>query len=380
MAENENGEEKTEKATSKKRKDARKKGQVLKSQDVAAVVSIFIVFFVLRLTGKLTWNVLSDTMERYLSMAGKGIGSIEQVGPKSVYTSVMLDLTKTSAAAAGIVLAASTIVAIFATGIQTKFLITFERIKFKLSKLNPINGIKSKFSVKAMFEIGKSLLKMVVLVAVVYGQVKKRLPEFMRLMYMEPVEAVPYIAKSVFSIVMLVAGTFVAIAAVDFLYQRYSFEKDLMMTKQEVKEEFKQMEGDPHIKGKRRSIQQKMAYARMMQNVSEADVVIRNPTHFAVAIKYDSEKNTAPVVVAKGQDMAALRIVDIAAEHNVPSVENVPLARALYEKVEIEREIPPEFYHSVAEVLAFVYDLKKKQPPLGNRQPQSGAARTPFNY
>lgn len=382
MAENENGEEKTEQATEKKRKDARKKGQVLKSQDVAVVCSLFLTFFVLRLSAPMAFEELGQCMTKYLSMAGNGIGDIAYIGKESFARSLITDLTKTFFITAGAVLAVSFVVAIAATGIQTKFLVSFENLKFKLDKLNPINGIKKMFSLKGVFELFKSLLKMTVLIAVVYGEISESLPQIVRLISLEPMSGVVYIAQSVFSLVMTIGMVFTAIAAADFLFQRYSYENDLKMTKQEVKDEFKQMEGDPKIKGKRRAIQQQMATQRMMQDVPGADVVIRNPTHFAVAIKYDpydpQKKNSAPVVVAKGKDMAALRIADIAAEHDVPTVENVPLARGLYEKIDVGREITPEFYQAAADVLWFVFKLKNKPLPkdLTSSQPSS----FPFNY
>ena len=377
MAENENGEEKTEEATAKKRKDARKKGQVLKSQDVAIVCSLFLSFFVLKITAKLAFTELGSFMKKYLGMAGEGIGDFDIVGKESFIKVITADITKTFFIVCGAILIVSFVVAIFSTGIQTRFLVSFENLKFKLDKMNPINGIKKMFSLKSVFELAKSLLKMIILIAVVYNEISGKLPEIARLMNTEPIVGVVYIAETIFSLVMTIGMVFVAVAAVDYMFQRYTYENDLKMTKQEVKDEYKQMEGDPKIKGKRRAIQQQMANQRMMQEVPSADVVIRNPTHFAVAIRYDPDKNSAPEVIAKGKDMAALRIVDVAAEADVPSVENKPLARELYDKVDVGREIPAEFYQAVADVLWFVYNLKKKPIP----QKLAGKpANTPFNY
>lgn len=378
MAENENGEEKTEEATAKKRKDARKKGQVLKSQDVAVVCSLFLTFLVLRVTAKSTFGQLTACLTKYISMAGEGIGDIAFIGRENFLRALVIDLFKTFFIASGALLATSFAVAIISTGIQTKFLVSFENLKFKLDKLNPINGIKKMFSLKQAFELVKSLLKMIVLIVVVYNEISGRLVEIIRLMYLEPMSGIIYIAQTIFSIVMTLGMVFVAVAVVDYLFQWRQYENDLKMTKQEIKDEFKQMEGDPKIKSKRRAIQQQLANGRMMEAVPEADVIIRNPTHFAVAIKYDPEKNSAPVVIAKGKDMAALRIVDVAAEHDVPSVENKPLARSLYDQVEIGREIPVEFYQAVADVLWFVYSLKKK--PVPKKFAKTGGVNTPYNY
>ncbi|MGN1106950.1 MAG: flagellar biosynthesis protein FlhB [Huintestinicola sp.] len=378
MAENENGEEKTEQPTAKKRRDARKKGQVLKSQDVSVVCSLFLSFFVLRITAPTIFTRLGDFMKKYFSMAGEGIGDVKYIGTESFAKGLIVDVSATFFTATGALLATAFLTAIISTGTQTRFLISFENLKFKLSKLNPMNGIKKMFSLKGLFELAKSLIKMILLIVVVYSEIKDRLPEIARLMNVEPISGVVYIAETIFSIVMTLGMVFVVVAAVDFMFQRYSFENDLKMTKQEVKDEYKQMEGDPKIKGKRRAIQQQMALQRMMQAVPEADVIIRNPTHFAVALKYDPEKNSAPVVLAKGKDLAALRIADIAAEHDVPTVENKPLARGIYEKVDVGREIPAEFYQAAADVLWFVYNLKKKPVPKGILPENKSSA--PFNY
>lgn len=377
MAENENGEEKTEQATSKKRKDARKKGQVLKSQDVSVVVSLFLTFLVLRVMAPFIYTRLSEFMKKYVSMAGGGIGDIRFIGTESFARSLIVDMSTVFLLCAGVLLLTSFITAIFSTGIQTKFLFNTEQMKFNLGKLNPLNGIKKMFSLKALFELGKNLLKMIVLVAVVYSKLSTKLPEIVRLLDIEPVAAMVYIASTVFSIVITVGLTLIVIAVIDYMFQRYSYEKELMMTKQEVKDEYKQMEGDPKVKGKRRAIQQQMANQRMMQSVPEADVIIRNPTHFAVAVKYDPKKASAPVVLAKGKDAAALRIAEAAKEADVPSVENKLLARALYDKVEVGMEIPPEFYQGVADVLWFVYNLKNKPIP-GEVRPAE--RKTPFGY
>lgn len=380
MAENENGEEKTEEATEKKRRDARKKGQVLKSQDVAVVCSIFLTFFTLRMTAKLSYTELAACMTEFLSKAGNGLGNIETVGKESVFQGVLFNIAKTSAIAAGPVLMATFLVAIASTGIQTKFLVNFESLKFKLDKLNPMQGIKKMFSLRSVFELAKSLLKMIVLAAVVYGEIQSRMSDFARLLIMEPVQSVVYICSAIFSIVMKLAAVFVAIAAVDFLFQRRTFENDLKMTKQEVKDEYKQMEGDPKIKSKRRAIQQQLANSRMMSDVAGADVVVRNPTHYAVALKYDPETKNAPIVVAKGKDLLALRIVDTAAENDVPSVENIPLAHELYDKVDIGKEIPVELFESVAQVFIFVFNLKNKTQVVLDAIDKSNARNSPFSY
>ena len=191
--------------------------------------------------------------------------------------------------------------------------------------------------------------------------VKDKLAQIVSLFDVDIKVAVVYLCSAIYSVVITIAVVFIFLGILDLAYQWWEYEKNLKMTKQEIKEEYKQMEGDPQIKGKIKQKQREMSQARMMQEVPNADVVIRNPTHFAVAIKYDIEENNAPVVVAKGMDIIALKIIEIAEENKVVLTENRPLARALYENVEIGQEIPQEFYHEVAEVLAFVYDLKNKK-------------------
>lgn len=360
--------EKTEKATPKKRKDERKKGNVLQSQDVITCLFILLTFFTLKLCGPLMYQTLADSVAYWVELSGKGFqytadGSVAIIDGTILYMKLFYEIGKVILIVAGPVLLMAGAVTVIGTGTQTKWLFSKESLKFKFDKLNPIKGIKKLFNLKSLFEVAKSLLKLVVLSLIVYNQIKKRLPDIARLLDMDLKSGVVYIASATFSIVMQIGIVFVAVAAADFLFQMYTFEKDMKMTKQEVKEEFKNLEGDPKIKGKRRQIQMQMANARMMAAVPEADVVIRNPTHFAVAIKYDPELQSAPVVVAKGKDNVAFRIIDVAKEHDITLMENKPLARALYAGVDIDRPIPPEFYQSVAEVLAFVYELKHKSLP-----------------
>ena len=211
-----------------------------------------------------------------------------------------------------------------------------------------------------MVELLKSLLKITVLGYILYDIMKDELPVLPRMMDMSVRQVMAATGEVILSIVRTAAIFFAFIALFDYVYQWWEYEKNLRMSKQEIKEEYKETEGDPQIKGKIKEKQQMMARQRMMQSVPSADVVIRNPTHFAVAIRYDPDKDRAPVVVAKGADRLALKIVAVAEEHGIAVTENVPLARALYDAVELEMEIPSQFYQPVAEVLAFVYSLKKK--------------------
>ncbi|MBQ7981718.1 MAG: EscU/YscU/HrcU family type III secretion system export apparatus switch protein, partial [Oscillospiraceae bacterium] len=329
MAEGSGG-EKTEKATAHKRQEQRKEGNVMQSRDVVSAASVIVLFFVLRITAQLMYRTITEDMSYWMEIAGHGMDDNgTKIDGMEIATKLIIEIGKTVLISAGPLLVISMIIPVIATGVQTRFIFCTKSFQFKIDKLNPLNGIKRMFSLSGLFELAKSILKLIILGAIVYDEIKGRIGEMARLLQYDVGVGLVYIADVVFAICMKLAVVFVAVAAVDFMYQKYKWEKDMMMTKQEVKEEYKMMEGDPQIKGKRRQKQQQMAYARMMQDVPEADVVIRNPTHFAVAIKYDENKDRAPIVIAKGADKVAFRIIDKAAEHNVKIVENVPLARGL---------------------------------------------------
>lgn len=210
-------------------------------------------------------------------------------------------------------------------------------------------------------ELLKALIKITVLGWMIYSFLSSRMHEFVRLMDGTVMDAIAFAGDTVLSLVNTVGIAFLFLAAFDYLYQWWEYEKNLRMSKQEIKEEYKQTEGDPQIKGKIREKQRQMSSRRMMQNVPKADVIIRNPTHFAVALGYDPQRNKAPVVLAKGADRVALKIVEIGEANDVYIMENRPLARGLYDAAEIDMEIPSEFYQAVAGVLAFVYKLKKEK-------------------
>jgi flagellar biosynthetic protein FlhB len=364
MAKEGPGGEKTEKATGHKRQEERKKGHVMKSMDVVTAAFIVITFMILRFTVRLMLSETQVLLTEWIGKAGHGFdadGTIDGYNPVIIF---FMNLIRVTVITAGITMASTILISVIVTGIQTKFLFTTEQMKPKWDKFNPIKGMAKFFNANAFFEQFKSLLKMTILVIISFVEIRSRLPQFTSLYDTDIRTALLVLGDTIFTIAMNIAIAFVVIAAVDFFWQRYRFEEDMKMTKQEVKEEYKNLEGDPKIKGKRRSIQQKMAIQRMMKAVPEADVIIRNPTHYAIAVKYDDKKNSAPKVLAKGKDRVALRIIDIATEAGVMLIENKPLARVLYEKVDVDREIPSELYQAVAEVLAFVFKLKKGEPAV----------------
>ncbi len=347
--------EKTEKASPKRKQDERKKGNVFQSKDVVAAASIIAMFFIIKILAPFLITYMQDLMKKYIALP-----NINNTGDIVSMKLITVDAIKYIMVLSMPVALVSVIVSIVATGAQTRFLFAAEKIKPKFDKMNPLKGIKNMFSMRSIVELIKNLLKVITIGIVVYNGISSEFDYIPQTMGLSLMQSMAFMGNAVWKIVVNIIIVFVFIAAADFGYQWWDYEKNLRMSKQEVKEEYKQMEGNPEIKGKIKEKQRAMAMNRMMQKVPEADVVIKNPTHFAVAVKYDSEKNVAPVVLAKGQDRVALKIIEIAEENNIITVENVPLARALYAKVDLDREIPPEFYQPVAEVLAYVYNLNKK--------------------
>ncbi len=346
---------KTEKATPKKREDERKKGNLFQSRDVVSALSILVIFSVLRLILPYAYQYLSNLMRHYFGYAGT---------MRTLPADAAMDIYKDGAVSlillAGPVMLSSLVVSIVATGAQTKFKFSQEQIKLKFSRLNPITGLKRLFSVRSVVELAKSSAKIAIIGAVLYMQFQKIAGSFLKLLNGGVMQGVVFILNTVMDIVIRLSAVFFAIALFDYLYQWWEYEKNIRMSKQEIKEEYKQLEGNPEIKGKIRERQRKTSMRRMMQKVPTADVVVRNPTHFAVALKYDIDRDNAPLVVAKGQDYIALKIIAIAEKHNIPMQENKALARAMYDAAEVGREIPPLFYAAVAEIMAWVYTMKKE--------------------
>ncbi len=350
------GDEKTEKASPKKKRDERKKGNVFQSKDVITVGVIAISFIILQFWRPYIYKFTKEVFFKYISLMKTTNGLND-----NFFVQVMKDITYTVFASTGILMAAVIISTVIISGSQTKFLISKENIKFKFSKLNPLSGIKEMFSIRAMVEVIKNIIKIAILGYVIYSSIIDNLYQVPKLVSMDLFSGIEFIASSIMAIVKSVVIAFLGISAFDFLYQWWEYEKNIKMSKQEVKEEFKQMEGDPKVKGKIKEKQRAISMSRMMQQVPKADVIIRNHTHFEIAIRYNIEKDNAPIVLAKGQDDIAMKIIEKAKESNISIVENIPLARALYKNTELNREIPLEYYEPVAEVLAWVYRMKEKE-------------------
>ncbi len=347
---------KTEKATPKKRRDERKKGNVFKSQDAVAVAGLLGTFATLWLLTGTFAQQLGGFMTLCLATAGEESRDVGGVCGELAVQGIVL-VVKT----VGIVALAAILCAVAATFAQTRFLVSTESMKPKFSRLSPLQGFKRLFSLKSLVETLKNLIKIAILMAIIFLSIRDMFLESSNYLYTDLTAAAAHLVEMAGEMVVRICIAFVAVAAMDFFYQWWDYEKNMMMTKQEVKEEYKQMEGDPQVKGKIKEIQRRRAQQRMMQQVPGSDVVIRNPTHFAVALRYKPDQDDAPIVLAKGQDNIALRIVQIAEENKVAVIENVPLARALYAQAELNQMIPPELYGAVAEVLVYIFKLNDKK-------------------
>lgn len=347
--------EKTEKATPKKRKDERKKGNVFVSKDAVTAVSLIASFYGLKMFAPTILTSIQDLIKRYISIAGTKESFLI-----SDIATTFVDLAVVFLKCAMPLVLIAVAVAIIVTMAQTKMLFTTKAAAPKFNRINPLNGIKKMFSLRAIIELLKSLIKIVVLLYIVYTVLVDEVATLPALIDMNPMTAMMKTGGIIMDVVLKSGIAFIFLAAADYMYQWWDFEKNMKMSKQEIKDEYKQIEGNPQIKGRQRNVQQQRARQRMMQNVPEADVVIRNPTHFAVALKFDRDKDRAPKVIAKGMDQLALRIVQVAEENDVYVTEDRPLARALYDAVEVGEEIPEEFYKAIAKILAFVYNLKEK--------------------
>lgn len=350
------GESKTEKATPKKRRDERKKGHIFVSKDATAVASLFGSAFVLRLS--FVWIVAAlYNMFRYALQCMSEVAA--GVAGADFYRRLFYQLIITLVQTAGPLLIITVLLTVIATFAQTKMLVTAEVLKPKFNRISPLQGFKRLFSLRSLVEAIKGILKISVLLYLIYSCLTDMLNTSAHYLYMDLGGACRDFFNAIFVMMLKIGLAFVALAALDYLYQWWDYEREMKMSKQEVKEEYKQTEGDPQVKGKIKEVQRRMAQSRMMQQVPKADVVVRNPDHFAVALRYKLGQDSAPVVLAKGQDELALRIVRVAEENQVAVVENVPVARALYATTELNREIPPELYKAVAEIMVYIFNLDK---------------------
>ena len=352
------GGEKTEPATAKKLRDAREDGKVTKSRELTAAFDMIVLFLVLkifisfvgeRLIG--AFSYVYDRMPEFLEVNKTGVSS---VAVSHFMADILLQITITILP----FILFGFVITFLVSVLQVGWKITAKPLKPNLSKFNPINGFKRIISKDSLFELFKSIVKIIVIFLVAYNRVKGHKEEIFILYEIPLNQAIALIGSIIIDTGLYIGYVYLIVGIVDFLYQKHKFNEDMKMTKQEVKDEFKNTEGDPQIKGRQRRRMMETSQRRMMQDVPKADVVITNPTHLAVAIKYDADVNTAPVVLAKGEEYVAQKIKEVARENNIEIVENKPLARMLYHNVDIGAEIPPELYQAVAEVLATIYKAK----------------------
>ncbi|MBI5471715.1 MAG: flagellar biosynthesis protein FlhB [Ignavibacteriae bacterium] len=353
MAEFESAEERTEPASGKKRGEARKRGSVAKSMDLNSAAVLLFGLLILYVGGSSIAVKLGELARS--TFANLGSTTITQASVHNMIREGVLSFTIIVLP----VLAGLMVVGLIANIAQVGFMFTMQPMAPKFSKLNPFTGIKRvMISMNSLLELLKGLVKVTVVALVAYSATNDVVSESMILVDSDVGTILEFMAKVAAVVSLKVGLAFFVIAAGDYMFQRYQFEKSLRMTKQEVKEEGKEAEGDPQIKGRIRTVQRQIAYRRMMQDVPKADVVVTNPTHYAVAIKYEAGRMSAPKVVAKGVDIIAQRIKEIAREHQVPIVEDKPLAQMLYKSVEIGDEIPEKLFQAVAQLLAYVFRLR----------------------
>lgn len=353
------GGEKTEPATAKKLKEAREEGQVAKSKELSAsfeLIALFLIlkFFISYVGTKMleSFYEIYEKIPEIVDASGKGltINTVTYLCNEAYF--MMLKM-------AAPFFITGICVAFVANIIQVKWRPTTKPLKPKGSKLNPISGFKRIISMESIFELVKSVLKVGLIIYIAYTSIREHQDTLLLVYDIPLLQVILLMGEIIIDAGLKISIVYLIIGLADYIYQRHKFNEDMKMTKQEVKDEYKNVEGNPEIKGRQRSKMREVSQRRMMQDLPTADVVITNPTHLSVAIKYDAEASKAPIVIAKGADYLALQIREKAKEHHIEIVENKPLARMLYANVDIGAEIPPELYQAVAEVLAFVYSLKK---------------------
>ncbi len=346
--------EKTEQATPKKREEARKKGQVAKSRELPSIAVLIGCLFCMSWGSMFFYHQLTRIMRYYLEQAGTMNVSIDN------FPALYLVATKQFSITIAPLLIVITVVGTLSNIVQTGPMWSPEALIPKFSQINPIEGFGRLFSAQSFSEFAKSLFKIGIVGWICYVTIKNQMHNFVPLLAQDPYQILSYMGTISFKLFWDTMIAMSAMVVLDYFFQRWEHERNLRMTKQEIKEEYKQTEGDPMVRSRIRSIQREMARKRMMSSVPEADVVITNPTHLAIALKYDSEKMEAPMIIAKGAGVIADRIKKIAKKHSIPVIENKPLAQGLYKLVEVGQVVPESLYKAVAEVLAYVYKLKRK--------------------
>ncbi len=356
--ENEQGQEKTEQPTDKRKSDARNEGQVGRSQDLNSALVLVGGLILLTIFGGF---VLQRLMEFSVGMYGR-IDEITLDGSNfRQYLSGAAKYVMMTISPFYIVIP---IIGVVASLVQFGFLFSTKAIKPKLSKLNPVKGMKNLFNQQAVVRLGMSLIKIAIIGYIAFLVVRNEWPKFVPMIDAEVPAIFLFLTHTILKVLIYTVLALLILAIIDYIYQKHKYVEGLKMSKQEVKDERRMMEGDPKVKSQQRQLQFRMAFNRMIKELPEADVVITNPTHVAIALKYDPDSMDAPVVVGKGLRKLAQRIKDLAREHEIPIVENPPLARTLYKLCEVGEEIPGEFYQDVAEIIAQIYRLHGEEEPV----------------
>lgn len=353
------GGEKTEPATAKKLREARDEGQVAKSKELTAAFDLIVLFLILKVFVSMigegfvnVFNYAYKMMPDFLSQYAM------EVSPQAI-SGFFLEICKQMIGIAWPFFVFGFAITLVISIMQVGWKISGKPLHPKLDRFNPVNGVKRIFSKDSLFELVKSIVKIAVIIYIAYSSIKDHADDLFILYDISLWQAVALCGDIVISTGLKISLVYLVVGIADFIFQKFRFKEEMKMTKQEVKDEYKNTEGNPEIKGKQRQRMREASRRRMMQDVPKADVVITNPTHLAIAIKYDPEENRAPIVLAKGEDYLARKIKELARESNVEIVENKPLARMLYANVDVGGEIPPELYQAVAEILAMVYNMRQ---------------------
>ena len=348
--------EKTEPATPRKRQQAREDGQVARSNDLTAAFALLAAVVMFYFLGRQVWEGLH--IAAHAMFTGAHASNPTRLEDLSAIVQFALRMIVTTLVPLMITIFAVVLLINFA---QVGFMVTLKPIAPKFSKLSPLRGVKNLFNARAAMRFVMSMAKVALILGTATILIHAELPRIMRLGELETASAITAAAQLVFSITIQLVILLIILAILDYMFQRFQHERDLKMSKQEVKEEMKRMEGDPLTRQRRSRVARQLAMQRIAQQVPSADVIVTNPTHYAIALRYDSDTMRAPKVIAKGADYLAMRIRQIAATHGIPIVERKPLAQALYAGVDIGQEIPPEHYAAVAEILAYVYRLGERR-------------------
>ena len=359
--ENDQG-EKTEEPSQKRIDESRQKGEVAISKELNSVLILTASVVTLALSIVFIYEQLSEFAEWIFRL------DLENAYGGKVSQNIMSKAVWTAAKCTAPIFSVVFAVGVISSVLQTGFLYAPEVLTLKFDRINPVNGTKKLFSMRSVVEAAKGFLKFTFILSIVYIFFQLEFESFRGFLHTEFLHAFLYGKWVLTKLALSIIGGLLVIAVADFAYQRYSHWQKLKMTKQEAKQENKEQDGNPEIKQKIKSIQKEMSQKRMMSEIPEADVVVTNPTHISIVIKYDGEKMVSPTVVGKGADHLALKIRELAKEHDVPIVENVPLARSLYKSVDDGGQVPRSLYKAVAEVLAFVYKLKRKKSALSSAQ------------